>query len=288
MKPHVLRALVKVDPKRAAAAVKAAAHDSDDAMRAAAAETAAELSRAPASFPGPLRGRVGRAGLGPVSSELAEGDGLTPPGFVPAVTRADPTSGSAAAEPPLTPADAAELLGRSLSDESAVVRRAATLALARLERTVALPLLTRALRDRESSVLAAACDASAVLGDGAVVPRLQELTQTPHGFVVVAALQALAAHGALDDATGTRALQHADADVVKAALALLADRAACIHHAVVHLRHARWDVRAAAARALDVSADVSALAALRSAIAVEPDGMAREIFERVAARLAER
>jgi HEAT repeat protein len=266
MRPHVLRALVKVDPKRAAAAVKAAAHDSDDAMRAVAAEAAAELSRVPA--------------------KLAASDSLTPPGFVPAVTRAEP--GQGASEVPLTVTDAAELLGRSLSDESSAVRRAATQALARIDRPAALPLLTRALRDRDSSVQAAACEASAVLGEPAVVPRLIELTQVPHGFVVIAALQALAAHGALDDATGAGALEHADPDVVKAALALLADRALSVPHALNHLRHARWDVRAAAARALEVSADAAALAALRSAIAVEPDGMAKEIFERVAARLAER
>jgi hypothetical protein len=61
-----------------------------------------------------------------------------------------------------------------------------------------------------------------------------------------------------------------------------------VPHAVALLRHERWDVRAAAARALEVSGETSALPALRAAISAEPDVMARAIFEAVAARLLER
>ncbi len=230
IRPHVLRALVQVDPRRARDAVRAAAKDSDDSLRAAGAEASTSLDSA----------------------------------------------------------EAAELLGRCLNDEAAVVRRSAAHALAGLSLEVATPLLTRALKDRDSAVTAAACDATADLRATSLRPRLVELVGAPEGFVVLAALNALSVQGGLEDATGIKALAHSDAEVVKAALGLLADRPSCLVHAKAHLQHPRWDVRAAAARALEVSGDTSALPPLHAAIAVEGDAMAREIFEAVAATLAER
>jgi len=229
LKPHVLRAWVQVDPAGARDALKRAANDSDEAVRAAAAEGVTALPRD----------------------------------------------------------EAEEAIGRALSDEAAVVRRAAARTLVQLGAKAAPALLGRALRDREPSVVAAACDAAGELKTRAVAPRLEELLVAPQGFLVLAALQALVSMGALDDAKAAVALQHADSEVVKAALTLLADRPMCAAHATRLLLHARWDVRAAAARALEVTGSAVALAAVREAAAREPDVMARSILEGVASRLSE-
>lgn len=230
MKPHVLRALVQVDPQVARAAVRNAANDGDAALRAAAAEAANILA----------------------------------------------------------PSDAVEALGVALTDEAPMVRRAAVRALTRSGRGPAAPLLARALRDRDASVLAAACDAAAELKVPAVAARVAELTAATEGFVVLAALQALASLAALDEAKAVAALTHLDAEVVKAALALTAERPMARAHAERLLFHPRWDVRAAAARALEVTANADVVPRLREAIARETDAMAREILEGVASRLAER
>jgi HEAT repeat protein len=291
MRPHVLRALVRVDPARAAAAVREAAHDSDEAMRAVAVEAAATLG---------VRARTDDAeatpsGSGTEPSRTARGDGTAAATFGRSSEEAAADSGEPLTEPTHLPTgvgvssvDVAELVGRGLGDEAAMVRRAAARALPRLERDAALPLLSRALQDRDPSVLAAACDAVAVLDAPDVDVRVDALTGSADGFVVIASLNALAAGGVLSDVTGARALVHSDPEVVKTALALLADRAFCAAHASTHLRHARWDVRIAAARALEVSADAQALGAVRAALAVESDRMAKEVLESVAQRLAER
>lgn len=229
LKPHVLRAWVQVDRLGARGSVRQAANDTDEALRAAAAE----------------------------------------------------------AVPALPDEEAVEALGRAMSDEAAQVRRAAARTLVRLPAAPAAALLARALKDREPSVIAAACDAAAELKVAAAAPRLGELLSAAEGFLVLAALQALVAMGALDDAKGAVALQHLDPEVVKAALSLLADRPMCTPHAVRLLGHARWDVRAAAARALEITGTDEAIAAVSDALAREADAMARTILEGVLQRLIE-
>lgn len=227
LKPHVLRAWVQVDPAGARPALRQAANDTDDALRAAAAEGV----------------------------------------------------------PALPEDEASEALGRALGDEAAQVRRAAARTLARMPTSAAGPLLQRALKDREASVVAAACDAAAELKATATVPRLVHLLSASEGFLVLAALQGLVAMGALDDEKAGLALQHSDAEVVKAALTLLADRPLCFSHAVRLLSHSRWDVRAAAARALEVVGSDEAISALSGAIEREQDTMAKAILEGVLGRL---
>ncbi|MBK7861748.1 MAG: hypothetical protein IPJ65_24655 [Archangiaceae bacterium] len=227
LEPHVLRTWVQVDPGAARGAVREAARDTDDGLRAAAAESAWALPED----------------------------------------------------------EAGEALGRALTDEAAVVRRAAARALPRV--ASAAGLLARALVDREASVVAAACDAAAELKVPAVKARLEELLGAGDGFVVLAALQGLSALGAVDPVQAERALGHADPEVVKAALALFAERPGTAVAAIALLQHPRWDVRAAAARALEVAGTAAAVAALRHALAREQDAMARQIIAAAAARLGD-
>jgi HEAT repeat protein len=193
---------------------------------------------------------------------------------------------AAEAAPALPDAEAVEALGRALSDESAVVRRAASRVLPRV--AGAAPLLSRALVDRDPSVVAAACDAAAELKRPAVKARLAELLHAGEGFVVLAALQALVSLGAVDDEMAALALGHADPEVVKAALSLLAGAPRCASAAPRLLQHPRWDVRAAAARALEVAGSAEALEALKGALLREHDGMTRQIIAAAAERLSQR
>ncbi len=173
-------------------------------------------------------------------------------------------------------------------DESARVRRAAARALGSMTTPAARPVLERALHDREPSVLAVACGTAAEWGAHDTRPRLAELARHSDVGVVMAALGALAALGCLDDALVGEAFDHRDPEVVKHVLTLAADRPALIARAPEALRHDRWDVRVAAARALAAGGQRESLAALREAVARETDSLAQELLEAAAAALASR
>jgi HEAT repeat protein len=85
-----------------------------------------------------------------------------------------------------------------------------------------------------------------------------------------------------------RASLHADAEVLKLAYTLGADRALLVPRAISSLEHARWDVRVAAARLLGVSGGREALGPLQDAVAREEDPVARELLERAVATLSGR
>lgn len=191
-------------------------------------------------------------------------------------------------------ADAAPSLGRqalaivrsALMDESAVVRRAATRSLAQLEVHDGRELLAHALGDADPAVLALAASAAADLASPDSVPRLLELARHAEPNVVLAALSALSLLGALSDALLVSAALHADAEVLKLAFSLGADRPKVLHEACVALSHPRWDVRVAAGRLIAVAGSPAELTQLHDAVARETDPVARESLEHVVRNLA--
>ncbi|MBS1152191.1 MAG: repeat-containing lyase [Myxococcaceae bacterium] len=180
-----------------------------------------------------------------------------------------------------------ELLSTALADESALVRRAAARALARLAPADALPLLRRALADDEPAVLTSAAVAAGELGAKEVTATLEALLASS-GAVALAALQSLFQLGVLSIGLLQSAARHADAEVVKAALTFAAGSAEGVKLAVERLQHPRWDVRVAAARTLAVSGGRETLIPLHAALERETDALTRELMMVSAARLAER
>ena len=95
--------------------------------------------------------------------------------------------------------------------------------------------------------------------------------------------------GRLSDDLLLRSAGHPDAEVLKLALSLGADRPLLLDKALAGLMHARWDVRVAAARLLAVSAGREALGPLQDAVARETgDGVAHELLAQAVETLARR
>ncbi len=185
--------------------------------------------------------------------------------------------------------DASAILATALVDESPRVRRAATRALGMLSHSHAHGVvLARALNDKDASVLAAACAAAAELGASEAISHLTTLAGHREVSVVLPALDALATLGGLTDELLIAAVTHADPEVVKQAFTLGADRQLIIERAEAALRHDRWDVRVAAARALSIGGPRAALVALHQAVEREADALARELLVTAAAALASR
>jgi HEAT repeat protein len=180
-----------------------------------------------------------------------------------------------------------ELLSTALADESLLVRRAASRALARLSPSDALPLLRRALADTEPAVLTSAAVAAGELGAHEVTPTLEAMVGGS-GAVALAALQSLFQLGVLSAELLQSAARHVDAEVVKAALSFAAGSTAGVALAIEKLQHSRWDVRVAAARTLAVSGGRETLIPLHAALERETDALTRELMMASAASLAER
>nr|WP_153869809.1 MULTISPECIES: HEAT repeat domain-containing protein [Myxococcaceae] len=181
---------------------------------------------------------------------------------------------------------AAELARYALADEAAAVRRAAVRALGRVGSAQAEALLQRALRDEDGGVRMAAVEAAGECGAQGCVPLLQALVAGEDGGLAWAALAALGRLRALSPALLGAAARHPDAEVVKAALEAGAPYTAEV--AVLAqglLGHARWDVRAAAARTLAQHAGAAAGPALEAALAREPDALVREALTQALGRL---
>jgi len=84
------------------------------------------------------------------------------------------------------------------------------------------------------------------------------------------------------------AAHHADAEVVKAALQAGAVSAEGVALAIELLKHSGWDVRATAARVLGDSGGRESLEAVRAALTVEQDALARRALTDAVERLSRR
>ncbi len=181
----------------------------------------------------------------------------------------------------VVPGHAASLVRSALLDEAAVVRRAATRALAHLSLAEGRGLLPRALADDDVTVLALAAKAAAELVCADVTPRLVELSRHADPSVAMASLSALAVLGAMSDELIEHALTHRDPEVLKRLFTLGADRPVVVGRAGAFLTHPRWDVRVAAGRLLAVAGGEAERALLRDATTRELDPVARESLEAV-------
>lgn len=179
-------------------------------------------------------------------------------------------------------------LQSALMDESPVVRRAAAKSIGALSPAEGHPLLERALADIDALVLANASRSAGELSYREGAPRLEALAQHADPVVVVTAVDSLAFFGLLTDATLLRLASHPDAEVIKRAFSLGADRPLLLNRAVSALEHERWDVRVAAARMLAVAGGPDVLGALQDAVARETDDVARSLLEASTHTLLER
>ncbi len=201
----------------------------------------------------------------------------------------DPVRAAAAEASLFTPKDTVQVLQAAMMDEAALVRRAAARTIGRLSDREGRLLLGRALKDADPTVLALASAAAGALGQRESAPRLEELSRHPDPAVALASLEGLALMGRLSDELLLRAAAHADADVLKLAFTLGADRPLLLDKALAGLLHPRWDVRVAAARLLAVSAGRDALGPLQDAVARETtDGVAHELLQEAVETLGRR
>ncbi|MBE7483457.1 MAG: HEAT repeat domain-containing protein [Polyangiaceae bacterium] len=185
--------------------------------------------------------------------------------------------GSAALEP----------VAFALNDEELEVRIAAIRALGRLSDETGRPLgvehLTEIARlSSDRSLVAAAARALGEVGDARAVPVLGELLGR-EPVVAVAALEALGAFAGVErDEHVVSALSHADSEVVKSAMRVLASasdpRAAS--RLGVCLEHTEWDVRRLAAELLGTLGCDEALALLRGRLSLERQDLVREELTR--------
>lgn len=236
-----------------------------------------------ASFPAQVRAEL----------ELQIQTGVTPtalralatvagPDALPVLQRAlrDPAPGvraaSAEALAHLRGREGADLLRMALADEAVEVRAAATRALSELPVEDATPLLRLALSDPDPEIVAAAVDAAAEVGAADVVHRLVDLVGGAHALTAVRALRALSRLGQVTGIVLERATAHPDPEVAREAVLVGAAVAEGVPLALRMLSHARWDVRAAAARALAASAGAEVLPEVDGALAAESDPLVRE------------
>ncbi len=177
-----------------------------------------------------------------------------------------------------------------LADEAPAVRRAAVRALSRGDAAELARLLKLALGDDDEGVRKEAAEAAGRTRCVAVAPELSALV-AGHGQLASAAVRALGRMERFSAAQLTQAARHPDPEVVKAALVAGGHHPEVRALAVELLRHGRWDVRTGAARALTVvgsSASGAEGDALRRALALETDPLARAELERAAAELQAR
>ncbi|MFO0584530.1 MAG: HEAT repeat domain-containing protein [Anaeromyxobacter sp.] len=183
-------------------------------------------------------------------------------------------------------------LVEALGDAAWAVRAAAAKALHEVARAEAergrpppagaAERLAAALADPEPAVRAAAAEALGSAGGAAhetTLGRLAEDGGAP-AQVVVAALRALAARGAITAERLVRASAHADPEVAKVAVAAAAPLAGPVAQAVIvaAVDSARWDVRRAAALALAARGDRALAPLARRRAGEDPDPLVARAF----------
>jgi HEAT repeat protein len=188
-----------------------------------------------------------------------------------------------------------ELVAHRLADEDAAVRAAAARALAVFDMPETRRALRAALTDDDPQVASAAATSLGSMGAREAVPDLLALFDLRGGeeggpgvLPVLAAVRAVTRLGGLDAAALARALAHADSEVVKEALAAAPSVPGAATAILRVAEHARWDVRAAAARALGATGDRAVIEALQKLAAKENDRIAAAAFAQAIQSLAAR
>jgi len=183
-------------------------------------------------------------------------------------------------------AEAAIDLARiGLADGDAAVRCAAARGLEAVRSPACEPLLRQALGDRDAWVQAAAIETAGETGSAGLVPVLEQLAASVDGLRAGRAVRALARMKKLSPLLWQGAIRHRDPEVVKEAL-LAGAGPEGVSKALELLSHERWDLRAAAARALAASGRADVAPRLRSALERETDPLAREAMAEAATKLS--
>jgi len=180
---------------------------------------------------------------------------------------------------------AIELARVGLLDGDAAVRCAAARGLDGVSPQASEPLLRQALGDRDAWVQAAAIESAGESGSIGLVPVLEQLAASIDGLRAGRAVRALARMKKLSPLLWQSAIRHRDPEVVKEAL-LAGAGPEGVSTALEFLSHERWDVRAAAARALSAAGRPDIGPALRSALERETDPLAREAMAEAAIKLS--
>jgi HEAT repeat protein len=243
----------------------------------AALEAAVEQRTTPAAVA--VLGRVGGARVLPLLRRLSR-DEEAPwrAAAVEAAARADGEAGQ-------------ELARGALADESVLVRTAAVRSLGQQGGKDVANFLGLALKDEDRGVRVAAVEAVGVAGAKERAPDLEALVRHGDGALAMLAVRALAKLGMVGTGMLWDALSHPDPEVVKAALTALATADASADGAALAvslLGHPRWDVRVAAARVLGGLARAECIPALRHALEVEQDPLARVAMADAVDRLSGR
>jgi len=186
------------------------------------------------------------------------------------------------------PAVGLELARVALTDEAAPVRASGARAVGRVGDRSAGTLLKPALQDEDIAVRLAAVEALGESGAADRTPELEELVSHPDGALAGRAVRALGRIGTVRPEVLKEATRHADAEVVKAALQAGAVSAEGVALAVELLKHPGWDVRAMAARVLGDSGGRDSLEAVRAALSLEQDALARRALTDAVERLSRR
>jgi HEAT repeat protein len=186
------------------------------------------------------------------------------------------------------PAVGLELARGALTDEAAPVRAAGARAVGRVGDASAGTLLKPALQDEDIAVRLAAVDALGECGATDRVLELEALVGHLDGALAGRAVRALTRIGTVRPHVLKEAARHADAEVVKAALQAGAVSAEGVALAIELLKHSGWDVRATAARVLGDSGGRESLEAVRAALTLEQDALARRALTDAVERLSRR
>ncbi len=169
-----------------------------------------------------------------------------------------------------------ELAGIGLADGAPVVRCAAARGLAAVAADVCQPLLRRALVDSDAWVQATAIESAGENASIQLSPQLEQLAASVDGLRAARAVRALARMKSLSLELWRSAISHRDPEVIKEALLAAPTNPECAAAAVELLAHDRWDVRAAAARALSASHRPDLRLLLSAALERETEALARE------------
>jgi HEAT repeat protein len=188
----------------------------------------------------------------------------------------------------LGPSDALELVRVALADESPAVRATAAAALGALRADGRAKLFRALFTDSDMGVRAAAAEAVGQAGLTELAPDLERALSHTDGQWAASAVRALGRLGTFSADALAQAARHPDPEVIKEGLRAGVTLAESVPIARESLKNRAWDVRVAAARSLASAAGAESLSAVREALRVEVDPLAREALEEAAERLARR